>query len=142
MYAMSQVVFYATHYLGRKRLSNGTLVVEQRPFTWLTIHRGTGADPFGAATLLRPWDDGSASVENAKRRLRAAFEFISKLQCEYYTFHDRDIAPEGGMYHPMPRFILIEMLGTYNRLHACEQPPWRRAIASLMRLWSWPCSCR
>lgn len=39
----------------------------------------TGADPFGFPTMNRPWDDGSNSMENAKRRLRAAFEFYQKL---------------------------------------------------------------
>lgn len=38
-----------------------------------------GTDPFGAATIKRSWDDDTNSVENAKRRLRAAFEFFSKL---------------------------------------------------------------
>ena len=61
---------------------------------WHTF-RGTGADPFGAPTLLRPWDDGSNSVENAQRRMRVAFELMSKMGCDYYCFHDRDIAPEG-----------------------------------------------
>jgi len=61
---------------------------------WHTF-RGLGADPFGTGTLKRPWDDGSNSIENAKRRLSAAFEFYSKLGVEYWTFHDRDIAPEG-----------------------------------------------
>jgi len=61
---------------------------------WHTF-RGTGADPFGAPTFRRPWEDGSDSVENAKRRLRAAFEFMHKLGAPYWTFHDRDIAPEG-----------------------------------------------
>ncbi|KAK3580940.1 hypothetical protein CHS0354_006965 [Potamilus streckersoni] len=60
---------------------------------WHTF-RGTGADPFGFPTLIRPWDDGTNSMENAKRRLRAAFEFFSKLGIKYWTFHDRDIAPE------------------------------------------------
>jgi len=45
---------------------------------WHTF-RGTGADPFGFPTIQRPWDDGSDSLENAKRRLRAAFEFFQKL---------------------------------------------------------------
>ncbi|PVD23675.1 hypothetical protein C0Q70_16948 [Pomacea canaliculata] len=62
---------------------------------WHTF-RGTGADPFGFPTLDRPWDDGSNSMANAKRRLRAAFEFFSKLGVKYWTFHDRDIAPEGA----------------------------------------------
>ncbi|CAG5117749.1 unnamed protein product [Candidula unifasciata] len=62
---------------------------------WHTF-RGTGADPFGFPTLIRPWDDGSNSLENARRRLRASFEFFTKLGVKYWTFHDRDIAPEGG----------------------------------------------
>ncbi len=57
--------------------------------------RGTGADPFGAATIVRPWDDGSSSIENAQRRVRAAFEFFEKLGVPFYCFHDRDVAPEG-----------------------------------------------
>jgi xylose isomerase len=61
---------------------------------WHTF-RGTGSDPFGAATMVRPWDDGSDSVENAQRRARAAFEFIQKLGAPFYAFHDRDVAPEG-----------------------------------------------
>lgn len=60
---------------------------------WHTF-RGTGVDPFGSATLLRPWDDGSDSVENAIKRVDVAFEFIEKLGCPFYAFHDRDVAPE------------------------------------------------
>jgi xylose isomerase len=62
---------------------------------WHTF-RGTGTDPFGAATLERPWDDGSESVENAIRRVDAAFEFMEKLGAPFYCFHDRDVAPEGA----------------------------------------------
>jgi len=62
---------------------------------WHTF-RGGGADPFGAPTALRPWDDGSESVENAIQRVRVAFEFFEKLGNHFYAFHDRDIAPEGS----------------------------------------------
>jgi xylose isomerase len=62
---------------------------------WHTM-RGTGADPFGPGTMLRPWDDGSESVENAQNRVRAAFEFIEKLGAPFFAFHDRDVAPEGA----------------------------------------------
>lgn len=48
-----------------------------------------GADPFGFPTLNRPWEDGTDSMENAKRRLKIAFEFFSKLGVPYWTFHDR-----------------------------------------------------
>lgn len=61
---------------------------------WHTF-RGTGADPFGAPTLRRPWDDGTDSLENALRRVDVAFEFMQKLGVPFYAFHDRDVAPEG-----------------------------------------------
>ena len=49
----------------------------------------TGADPFGFPTLSRPWDDGSDTLENAKRRMGAAFEFFQKLGVKFWSFHDR-----------------------------------------------------
>ena len=61
---------------------------------WHTF-RNPLSDPFGVGTALRPWDDGSESVKNAQKRVRAAFEFIEKLGAPYYAFHDRDVAPEG-----------------------------------------------
>lgn len=62
---------------------------------WHTM-RGTGGDPFGPGTAVRPWDDGSDSVENAQRRARVAFEIFEKLGAPYYAFHDRDVAPDGS----------------------------------------------
>lgn len=62
---------------------------------WHTM-RGTGGDPFGPGTAVRPWDDGSDSVDNALRRVEVAFEIFEKLQAPYYAFHDRDVAPEGS----------------------------------------------
>jgi xylose isomerase len=61
---------------------------------WHTF-RNLGADPFGVGTAIRPWDDFSASVENAQNRARVAFEFMEKLGAPFYAFHDRDVAPEG-----------------------------------------------
>jgi xylose isomerase len=62
---------------------------------WHTM-RGRGADMFGAPTIHRPWDDNSDSIENARRRVRVAFEFFEKLGAPFYAFHDRDVAPEGA----------------------------------------------
>src|SRR4051812_37999876 len=61
---------------------------------WHTF-RNRLSDPFGVGTAIRPWDDGSESVENAQKRVRVAFEFIEKLGAPFYAFHDRDVAPEG-----------------------------------------------
>ena len=58
------------------------------------VMRNDLSDPFGAGTALMPWDDGSASVENALTRVDVFFEFLDKMGIEYYCWHDRDIAPE------------------------------------------------
>src|SRR3954466_5197865 len=75
----------------------GKSMKEQLRFAVVYWHtfRGTGSDPFGSATMVRPWDDGSDSVENAQRRARVAFEFIEKVGAPFYAFRDRDVAPEG-----------------------------------------------
>lgn len=88
-------------YYNRDEVVLGKTMAEWLRFSvcyWHTF-RGTGADPFGFPTFKRPWDDESDSLENAKRRLRVAFEFMTKLGVRYWTFHDRDIAPEGKDLH-------------------------------------------
>lgn len=62
---------------------------------WHTL-RGSGADPFGPGTMVRPWESGQDTVENACNRMKVGIEFIEKLGAPFYCFHDRDIAPEGS----------------------------------------------
>ena len=62
---------------------------------WHTM-RGTGADPFGPGTMIRPWEGSEDTVDNAVNRVKVAFEFIEKLGAPFFCFHDRDVAPEGG----------------------------------------------
>ncbi|MBG9813904.1 xylose isomerase [Bacillus endophyticus] len=54
-----------------------------------------GTDPFGAATMQRPWDKYQG-MDLAKARVEAAFELFEKLGVPFFAFHDRDIAPEGN----------------------------------------------
>ncbi len=61
---------------------------------WHTI-RGQLADMFGSGTAVRPWEDGTDSMEMAETRVRVAFEFLEKLGAPFYAFHDRDVSPEG-----------------------------------------------
>ncbi len=61
---------------------------------WHTL-KGSGADPFGEGTLIRPWDASGDPMRQAEDTLRAAFEFFTKLGVDYWCFHDRDICPEG-----------------------------------------------
>ncbi|MGD0017499.1 MAG: xylose isomerase [Verrucomicrobiia bacterium] len=65
---------------------------------WHTF-RNQLTDPFGASTAIRPWNDVTDSIENAKHRVRVAFEFVEKLGAPFYCFHDRDVAPEGATLH-------------------------------------------
>lgn len=54
-----------------------------------------GADPFGLPTMQRPWDEGHANnMTKAKQRVEVFFSLLEKLDIDYFTFHDRDIAPE------------------------------------------------
>ncbi|MBN1935399.1 MAG: xylose isomerase [Anaerolineae bacterium] len=62
---------------------------------WHTF-KSEGIDPFGSATMIRPWDDIADPMDKAEATMRAAFEFFQKLGVEYFCFHDRDIAPEAG----------------------------------------------
>ena len=77
---------------------------------WHTF-RNPLSDPFGAGTAVRPWDDGSDSVENARNRVRVAFEFFEKLGIEFYAFHDRDVAPEAEDL-PRTNRILDDVVAT------------------------------
>jgi len=62
---------------------------------WHTL-TGTGGDPFGPGTKVFPWESASDPIENAKERMDAAFEFITKLGIPFYCFHDFDLVQEGS----------------------------------------------
>lgn len=55
-----------------------------------------GSDVFGEGTFARPWLQGGDPLTLAERKLEVAFEFFEKLGVPYFTFHDRDLAPEGA----------------------------------------------
>jgi xylose isomerase len=58
-----------------------------------------GSDVFGAGTFDRPWlEAGADPMEAARAKLDAAFEFVGKLGVPFFTFHDRDVAPEGRTF--------------------------------------------
>lgn len=89
----------AFRYYDENRVVLGKTMKEWCRFSVVYWHtfRGTGLDIFGAPTLERPWVNQSpGSVEEAKDRAHAAFEFFTKLGVDYYAFHDRDVAPEGN----------------------------------------------
>jgi xylose isomerase len=52
---------------------------------------GSGADPFGDPTHLFPWNTNNDVIGRAKDKMDAAFEFITKMNMQYYCFHDLDV---------------------------------------------------
>lgn len=61
---------------------------------WHTLC-GTGGDPFGPGTKDFPWARQSDPILNARDKMDAAFEFITKMGIPFYCFHDFDIVEEG-----------------------------------------------
>lgn len=61
---------------------------------WHTLC-GTGGDPFGPGSKNFPWLAKNDPLEQAKDKMDAGFEFITKLGLPYYCFHDFDLIAEG-----------------------------------------------
>lgn len=57
---------------------------------------GTGGDPFGQPTKAFPWLEAADPLRQARDKMDAAFEFITKMGIPYYCFHDYDLVSEGA----------------------------------------------
>ena len=56
-----------------------------------------GTDPFGGDSFQRPWHaEGLDPMEAARLKVDVGFELFRLLRAPFFTFHDRDIAPEGA----------------------------------------------
>ncbi|SHO62574.1 D-xylose isomerase [Pseudoxanthobacter soli DSM 19599] len=55
-----------------------------------------GSDPFGGQTFERPWFGGDDPLALARAKADVAFDLFRILDVPFFTFHDRDIAPEGA----------------------------------------------
>ncbi|WP_265458101.1 xylose isomerase [Enterococcus sp. HY326] len=60
---------------------------------WHTMTQD-GSDPFGDPVNQRTWF-GETPMDTARNRVEAFFEILTKLDVEYFCFHDVDIAPAG-----------------------------------------------
>jgi xylose isomerase len=59
-------------------------------FSW------NGFDVFGYdGTFQRPWQQPGDAMAQARLKADVAFDFFARLGVPYFTFHDRDVAPEG-----------------------------------------------
>ncbi|HEY0857517.1 MAG TPA: xylose isomerase [Albitalea sp.] len=88
---------FAYRWYDRDRVVLGRRMEDQLRFAACYWHSfvGTGTDPFGDATFARPWHAGGDAMQQALHKADVAFELFQVLGVPFFTFHDRDIAPEG-----------------------------------------------
>jgi xylose isomerase len=88
----------AYKFYDENRMIGGKTMKEYFRFAMAYWHTmtGTGGDPFGPGTKMFPWESASDPISNAKERMDAAFEFITKMGMPYYCFHDFDLIQEGS----------------------------------------------
>ena len=56
----------------------------------------SGSDIFGGGTFDRPWQKAGDPLAMAELKLEEAMNFVHTLGVPFYTFHDRDLAPDLG----------------------------------------------
>jgi xylose isomerase len=91
----SDNLFAFRHYDPERLVMGKTMAEQLRPavcywhnFAWM------GSDMFGLPTFKRPWDGETMTGAHAKAD--AAFEMFTTLGFPYFTFHDKDVVPEGA----------------------------------------------
>ncbi len=88
----------AFKYYDENKVVDGKTMKEHFKFAiayWHTF-TGTGGDPFGAPTQDFPWLTSTDPIQQAKDKMDAAFEFMTKIGTPYYCFHDFDLIAEGS----------------------------------------------
>jgi xylose isomerase len=83
------------HYQADRVVFGKTMAEQLRPtvcywhnFAW------PGSDMFGAPTFERPWF--GETMQAARLKADVAFEMFTLLGAPFFTFHDRDVVPEGA----------------------------------------------
>jgi len=89
----------AYRYYDAKKVVMGKTMEEHLRFAVCYWHNfcWDGVDPFGQNTMTRPWiAQKQDPMAAAKMKADVAFEMFKLLGVPYFSFHDRDIAPEGN----------------------------------------------
>lgn len=83
------------------------------PFAMAWWHNlcASGADMFGVGTADKSFGCAPGTMEHAKAKVDAGFEFMEKIGVEYFCFHDVDLVPEGKDINEFGRNL--DELGDY-----------------------------
>ena len=78
------------------RVVLGKPMREHLPFAMAWWHNlgAAGTDMFGTSTADKSFGAESGTMEHARAKVDAGFEFMRKLGIKYFCFHDADLAPQ------------------------------------------------
>lgn len=112
---------FAFRYYDADRVIMGKKMSEHLPFAMAWWHNlcAAGTDMFGRDTADKGFGAEKGTMEHAKAKVDAGFEFMQKLGIQYFCFHDVDIVPEADDINETNRrldeitdYILEKMKGT------------------------------
>ena len=86
----------AFKYYDADRVILGKKMSEHLPFAMAWWHNlcAAGTDMFGRDTADKSFGCEKGTMEHAKAKVDAGFEFMQKLGIKYFCFHDVDLVPE------------------------------------------------
>ena len=111
----------AFKYYDADKVVMGKKMSEHLPFAMAWWHNlcAEGTDMFGRGVANKSFGQTYATMEHAKAKVDAGFEFMQKLGIKYFCFHDVDIVPEADDIKETNRrldeitdYILEKMKGT------------------------------
>ncbi len=112
---------FAFKYYDKDRKIMGKTMEEHLPFAMAWWHNlgANGVDMFGQGTADKSFGQAPGTMEHAKAKVDAGFEFMKKLGIKYFCFHDIDLVPEADDINETNRrldeisdYILEKMKGT------------------------------
>ncbi len=86
----------AFKFYDKDRVILGKKMSEHLPFAMAWWHNlgAAGTDMFGRDTADKSFGAERGTMEHAKAKVDAGFEFMQKVGIEYFCFHDVDLVPE------------------------------------------------
>lgn len=108
-------------YYDADRVILGKKMSEHLPFAMAWWHNlgADGVDMFGKSTADKSFNAVPGTMEHAKAKVDAGFEFMQKLGIKYFCFHDVDLVPEdedinvtNARLDEISDYILEKMNGT------------------------------
>ncbi|MBP5165981.1 MAG: xylose isomerase [Oscillospiraceae bacterium] len=112
---------FAFKYYDPERMVLGKKMKEHLPFAMAWWHNlgAAGSDMFGSASADKSFGAVPGTMEHAKAKADAGFEFMKKLGLEYFCFHDLDLVQEAetieetnARLDEISDYILEKMKGT------------------------------